>query len=85
MSKYYSIKVIEDFIQKHCDECLYATDSVVGLGDQIWSKKSGGFFEVREHYLNCWSSGQTVRQFSNLSKRQLKLIDDESKNILLTE
>lgn len=85
MPKFYSIKSIEDFIQKHCVDCLYATDSVVGLGDQIWTMTNGRFFIVTEHVLTCWTSGHTIRQQTKLTKRQIALIDDEKSNILLLD
>lgn len=81
----YSIKAIEDFIEKYCDECLYQSDSVIGLGNQIWSKKNGGFFIVKEYFINCWSSGHNVRQVRKLSKRLLALCNDEKSNLLLQD
>ena len=71
MSRFYSINAIENFVAKYCDECLYSSDSVIGLGDQIWAMKNGRFFTVKEVFLNCWSSGHQVRQISKLSKKQL--------------
>lgn len=83
MSKNYSIKSIEDFIQKYCVDCLFASDSVIGLGNQIWTMTNGRFFVVREYFINCWTSRHTVRQQSKLSKRQIALIEDQTQNILL--
>ena len=85
MSKFYSIKSIEDFIQKYCVDCLFASDSVIGLGNQIWTMTNGRFFVVREYFLNCWSSGHKVRQQTKLTKRQLALIEDQTQNILLQD
>lgn len=83
--KFYSIKAIEDFISKNCVDCLYSSDSVVGLGNQIWTMTNGRFFIIKEVYLNCWSSGHQIRQQSKLTKYQLALIDDEKSNILLQD
>jgi hypothetical protein len=85
MSRYYSIRAIETFIEKYCDDCLYSSGSVVGLGNCIYAMKNGRFFIVREHVLNCWQSAHTVRQVSKLSARQLKLIDDPEHNELLQD
>lgn len=83
MAKFYSIDAIENFISKYCDECLYSSDSVIGLGNQIWAMKNGRFFIIKEVFLNCWSSGHQIRQQTKLSKKQLSLIDDPKSNILL--
>ena len=85
MTRFYSIRAIEDFIAKHCVDCLYSSDSVVGLGNQIWTMDNGRFFIIKEVFLNCWSSGHQIRQVSKLSKKQLSLIDDEKSNILLQD
>lgn len=85
MSRFYSINAIESFINKYCDECLFQGDSVIGLGDSIWSKKNGGYFIVKEIFLNCWSSGHKVRQVRKLSKKQEKMITDESINLMIQE
>ena len=85
MSRFYSIKAIEDFISKHCVDCLYSTDSVVGLGDQIWTMDNGRFFIITEVFLNCWSSGHKIRQQSKLSKKQWGLISDPDHNILIQD
>lgn len=85
MSKSYSIKAIEKFIQKNCLDCLFQGDSVIGLGDSIWTMPNGRFFVVHEYFINCWTSGHKVRQISKLSKRQLALIDDVSQNLLLQD
>lgn len=83
MSRFYSINAIENFIAKHCVDCLYSSDSVIGLGNQIWTMDNGRFFVVNEIFLNCWSSGHKIRQQTKLSKKQLCLIDDQKSNILL--
>lgn len=85
MRKNYSCKAIEDFIEKYCEECLFAGDSVIGLGDQVWTKKQGGFFIVHEYFINSWASGHEVRQVSKLSKRIQKMIDDPELNLLLQD
>lgn len=82
---YYSIKAIEQFIADHCVDCLYSSDSVVGLGNQIWTMDNGRFFIITEHVLTCWTSGHTIRQQSKLSKRQWDMINDKNKNILLQD
>lgn len=83
--KTYSINAIENFINKYCVDCLLNTDSVVGLGHQIWTMNNGRFFEVKEHFQNCWSSTHTIRQFSKISKAQQKLIDNQEYNVLLQD
>lgn len=85
MKKNYSIKAIEDFIEKYCVDCLLESDSVIGLGNQVWTMKNGRFFVVEEYFINCWTSGHNVRQVSKLSKRLQKLIDDENYNLLLQD
>lgn len=85
MSRYYSIRAIEDFISKYCVDCLYSSGSVVGLGNCIYTMKNGRFFVITEHVLNCWESAHTVRQVSKLSKRQLFLIDSPEHNELLAD
>lgn len=85
MRRNYATSAIEDFIEKYCDECLYQSDSVIGLGNQIWSKKSGGFFIVHEYFINSWCSGHDVRQVRKLSKRLIKLCNDEESNLLLQD
>lgn len=85
MSRFYSIEAIENFISKYCDDCLFQGDSVVGLGNQIWAKKNGGYFIVKEIFLNCWSSGHKVRQVSKLSKKLQDLCNNEKENLLLQE
>lgn len=85
MRKNYSIKAIEDFISKHCIDCLYCTDSVIGLGSQVWTMDNGRFFIVEEYFINSWTSGHNVRQVSKISKRLQKLIDDPESNLLLQE
>lgn len=83
--KYYTIKSIQDYIEKYCQDCLFVSDSVVGLGHQIWTLKTGGIFEVIEHYQNCWSSVHSVRKKSKLSKSDLALIEDQDQNLLLSD
>lgn len=85
MSRFYSIEAIEKFIANHCVDCLYSSDSVVGLGNQIWTMDNGRFFIIKEVFLNCWSSGHKVRQVSKLSKKQKKMIEDESINLMIQE
>lgn len=85
MRKNYSCKAIEDFIEKYCEECLFSGDSVIGLGDQVWTKKQGGYFIVHEYFINSWASGHEVRQVSKLSKRIQKMIEDPELNLLLQD
>lgn len=85
MKKNYSTKAIEDFIEKYCVDCLYLTDSVIGLGNQVWTMKNGRFFVVEEYFINSWASGHNVRQVSKLSKRLQKLIDNKEYNLLLQD
>ena len=83
--KNYSIKAIKDFIAKYCVDCLFLTDSVIGLGDQIWTMKNGRFFIVNEFFINSWTSGHHVCQRSKLTKKQLAAIDDPELNVLLQD
>lgn len=83
--KNYSIKSIEDFIEKYCVDCLFMGDSVVGLGNQIWTMKNGRFFIVEEYFINSWVSGHNVRRVSKISKRLQKMIDNEEINLLLQD
>lgn len=85
MKKYYSINAIEDFISENCVDCLFLSDSVIGLGNQIWTMKNGRYFIVREHYLTPWTSGHTIRRVSKLSKRLIALCENTEENLLLQD
>lgn len=79
--KYASIQAIEDFINNHCVDCLYATDSVVGLGNLIYTTDNGKLFIVNERVANCWSSNHYYRFASKISKAMQKMIESQD-NIL---
>lgn len=79
--KYASIQAIEEYINNHCIDCLYATDSVIGLGDLIYTTDKNNLFIVKEKYQNEWSSIHYYRFASKISKVMQKLIDSQD-NIL---
>jgi hypothetical protein len=81
--KNYSIKAIEEFINNYCVDCLFESDSVIGLGNRIYLMKNGRYFIIKEFFINSWASGHNVRQVSKLSKKMLTLI--ESKENLLNQ
>ena len=67
MSKFYSIKSIEDFIQKNCVDCLFASDSVIGLGNQIWTMTNGRFFVILFELLVQWTQGPSTNKIDKTS------------------
>ena len=58
-------------------ECIQTDEGVLGNGDWILlsNDETKYNFEIREKFLNEWSSGQTIRRFSKLSKRLQKEIN----------
>ena len=78
-SSLYSSSMIENFINSLNNEgfdCYCIDEGVLGMGHWICLSNAPQKwnFEIKEVYLNEWSSAHTIRKFRKLSKRQDALI-----------
>ena len=78
--KMYGPTDTDKFINHMCEkgwEAIQLNEGGVGIGDWVLIAPDDDHyhFVIREVYLNEWSSGQTVRKCSKLSKKLLKEID----------
>lgn len=76
----YSYRDVEDFINSLINDgydCYCIEEGVLGIGNWIClsNDPKKWNFETKEVYLNEWSSGQTLRKFKKLSKRQEALLE----------
>ena len=76
----YTVTVVESFLSKLSEmeyQLYQIQEGCLGCGDWICLPPDENHygFEIREVYLNEWSSAHTVRRFSKVSRRQLKLIN----------
>ena len=68
-------KLIDSAIEKGY-ELIRLRDGVLGCGDLVLLAPDGWWnVVVREVYINCWSSGHTVRRCRKISKRLQAEID----------
>lgn len=80
MSKY-TVSAIDSLLSKLSEmkyELYQIQEGCLGCGDWIClppDEKHYGF-EIREVYLNEWSSAHTVRRFRKVSRRQWNLINN---------
>lgn len=76
----YSYRDVEDFINSLINDgydCFCVEEGVLSIGNWIClsNDPKKWNFETKEVYLNEWCSGQTLRKFKKLSKRQEALLD----------
>ena len=58
-------------------EAIQLSEGVLGLVDYVFLSNDPHKYNflIRERYLNAWSSGQTIRRFTNISKNLQLEID----------
>ena len=58
-------------------ELIQLREGILGVGDCVLLSHDESKYNyiIREKYLNCWSSGQTVRRFSEISQALQDEID----------
>ena len=80
MTRNYNLSSVEKLLSKCSNECydfVSLDEGSLGYGhliliapdDKHWS------FEIKEYYINPWSSEHTVRRFKKISKALQKEID----------
>ena len=69
----HSMKVAERalaFLEENGFECIQVEEGTLGIGHWICLSHDDRYnVEISEVYLNCWSSGYTMRNFDKISKR----------------
>lgn len=80
MSQLYSCKAVQETIDTLTGkgwDMLQLDEGGVGYGHIVLLAPDDQHynFEITEVYLNCWSSGHTIRRFAKASKRIEKDID----------
>lgn len=79
--KLYSCAVIEELIRKCVEfgyEYIQISEGTLGCGDWVLISPDNSHWNYvgREIYLNCWSSGNTLRRCREISKSLQKEIDE---------
>ena len=79
--KLYSTSAISkalDFLANHGYDIITVTEGTLGYGHIIALAPDDNHYnvEIQEKYLNEWSSGHTVRNFSKISPRIEKLLEN---------
>lgn len=79
-SSLYPVSAIKHLINSLSDkgyDCYCIDEGVLGMGHWICLSNTphNWNFEIKEVYLNEWSSAHTIRRFKKLSKRQDALIE----------
>jgi len=76
----YSVADIEKLcfdLSRHGWEVHHIEEGVLGCGHIILVAPEGYYHvEIKEVYLNCWSSGHIIRRHAKLSRRMRKLIGE---------
>lgn len=80
MNRSYSLSTLEKLIDdasKSGYEIIQVEEGVLGLGHMLLIAPTPGYynFEIREEYRNQWSSSNTLRRFTKISKRIQKLME----------
>lgn len=73
----YSLEACEKLIAKYVDkggEVVTLREGVLGLGTLLCTGDNLKTTIINEVYLNCWSSGHTIRQYNKCPKKYLKII-----------
>ena len=85
MSKVYTSSTMQEFINQKVEqsgyEAIQLNDGVLGIGEWVLLShdESKYNFHIIEKYLNCWSSGQTIRRMAKISKSlQCRINSDPS-------
>lgn len=77
----YSLSVCEDLIQKYVNkyggECTELQEGTLGLGTILLHGGQGRkTIVIQEFYINCWTSGHTIRMFNKMPKKYAELLDN---------
>ena len=67
-----------DFLAERGYEIITVDEGCLGLGHVICLSPDDKHYnvEIREKYLNCWSSAHTIRNFYKISGRIAKLLEN---------
>ena len=82
MSKIYGCAGTQEFIDKMVEqdgyEAVQLDEGVLGIGEWVLlSHNERKYnFHIKEKYINCWSSGQTIRRMAKISESLRSRIDD---------
>ena len=80
MTTYYSVESIDSLINtyvKKGGECYELVEGVLGFGTTLLIDFTGKLktYVIQEHYLNEWSSGNTVRGYNKTPKKYLDMLE----------
>lgn len=75
MSKIYSSKAVNDFIQQLSDDYdVYTIDGCLA-NNYIITRDGYKTIVIKEQYLNEWSSGNTIRMYNETPKKYQDVIN----------
>ena len=87
MPTFYSLESIKKLINDYTSkggECIELVQGVLGYGTTMLIDKQGiglKTFIIQEHYINEWSSGNTVRGYNNTPKKYLDMLEKYENSI----
>lgn len=78
--KTYSFRDVDNLVRKYTDEggqAVQLSEGTLQSGDWILYDPEGRLcaFVIREIYVNCWTSAQTIRRYNTLPKKYKKLFE----------
>lgn len=79
MATMYTTTACEELINRYIEaggEAVTIEEGVLGLGLVVCFGEGLKTAIINEVYINCWSSGHTIRMYNKMPKKYEKMLDE---------